>query len=313
MLDPDAQRVVDAVRKARPYETMTPQEIRADYRNARFASQPPAQEVAAVDNFHVPGPRGDIPVRSYRPLGSQPQDILPALVFCHGGGFTIGDLDTHDTLCRELCNGANYMVFAVDYRLGPEHKFPAGHDDAFAALQWVAANAGKLHIDPKRIAVGGDSAGANISAVSALRARDAGGPHLAFQLLIYPGTDFRCIAPSHQRNGEGYLLTKVLIDYFCDCYLNSGADRLNWQLSPALAPDLSGLPPVLVLTAGFDPLVDEGGEYAELLRKAGGEAEHVCFEEQIHGFITMGRIIRQANEAVALCADRLKSVAQANH
>lgn len=265
-----------------------------------------------MENITVPGPAGSIPVRHYRPLGMPKQEAIAALVFFHGGGFTLGDLDTHDILCRQLCDEAGMAVLSVDYRLGPEHKFPAAHIDGFAALQWIAAHAGELGIAPERIAVGGDSAGGNIAASCALMARDNKGPKLAYQLLIYPATDFRCIAPSHQRNGRGYLLTTTMIDYFCACYLASDADRVDWRLSPLLAANHANLPPALIMTAGFDPLVDEGKAYAEQLRAAGNSVEYVCFEGQFHGFITMGRVVAQANEAVSLCADRLKALCTDN-
>ncbi len=307
MLDADAKQVLDLIagKNLPSYDLLPPLVVRALYKSGTYPVQPQAPMVGEVRDFTLPGPAGEIAIRWYRPLGAMAQQTLPALVFFHGGGFTLGDLDTHDTLCRELCNQAQLAVFAVDYRLGPEHKFPAAHEDAFAALQWIGSHAGQLLIDPAKLAVGGDSAGGNLAAACALMARDRGSPRLAYQLLIYPGTDFRCVAPSHERNGKGYLLTSKLIDYFCDCYLRSDADRLDWRLSPALATDFSRLPPALVLTAGYDPLVDEGKEYADRLRTAGNQVEYVCFTGQLHGFITMGRLIAEANEAVALCARRL--------
>ena len=232
---------------------------------------------------------------------------MRALVYYNGGGHTIGDLDTHDVLCRELCNRSGHAVFSVDYRLGPEHKFPAAVDDSFAALRWIASHATQLAIDPAKIAVGGDSAGANLAAVTALMARDQGGPLLTCQLLIYPVTDFRFQTESQTTNGQGYLLTREVIDYFAECYLGSAAERLDWRASPALAADLSRLPAALVLTAGYDPLRDEGEEYANRLRAAGNSVKHVAYPGQIHGFITMGKVIRQANEAVAACAEWLKA------
>ncbi|QAU34555.1 alpha/beta hydrolase [Janthinobacterium sp. 17J80-10] len=310
MLDADARKLLDLINSKHvpPYEAMPPVAARAFFKAGAFTSQPPAPQLARVENLLAEGPAGTIPVRHYRPLPALAGTSLPVLVFFHGGGFTLGDIDTHDVLCRQLCDQAGIAVVSVDYRLGPEHKFPAAHVDCFAALQWVVAQADRLGINPARIAVGGDSAGGNIAAACALMARDSGGPSLAFQLLIYPATDFRCIAPSHKRNGEDYLLTSTLIEYFCACYLNSPADRLDWRLSPVLAASHAKLPPALILTAGYDPLVDEGREYAERLQLAGVQSEHVCYEGQLHGFITMGRFIAQANEAVALCADRLRTL-----
>ena len=309
MLDSAAKLLLDAItsRNIPSFHTMSPTEARAIYRERRFFTQPEPQSVAAVFDFTVPTDEANIGVRAYRPLASTPDQILPALVYYHGGGHTIGDLDTHDTLCRELCNLSGYAVFSVDYRLGPEHKFPAAVDDGFAALQWIAGHAAELAIKPEHIAVGGDSAGGNLAAVMALMARDRGGPSLAFQLLIYPVTDFRYQTASHAVRGQGYLLTRDVIDYFTDNYLAAAEDRLDWRVSPALAEDFSRLPPALVLTAGYDPLCDEGEDYAKRLQAAGNEVEYACYSGQIHGFITMGRVIAQAREAVALCAERLKA------
>lgn len=309
MLDSAAKLLLDAIasRNIPSFHTLPPAEARAMYRERRFFTQPDPQPVAAVVDFTVPTDAANIVVRAYRPLGSAPDQILPALVYYHGGGHTIGDLDTHDALCRELCNLSAYAVFSVDYRLGPEHRFPAAVDDSFAALQWIAGHATNLAIKPEHIAVGGDSAGGNLAAVMALMARDLGGPALAFQLLIYPVTDFRFQTASHDLRGQGYLLTRDVIDYFTDNYLPTAEHRLDWRVSPALAEDVSRLPPALVLTAGYDPLCDEGEDYAKLLQASGNEVEYVCYAGQIHGFITMGRVIAQAREAVALCAERLKA------
>jgi len=242
----------------------------------------------------------------YRPLGSDAAAALPVLVYFHGGGWTIGDLDTHDTLCRELANGAGCAVVAVDYRMGPEHRFPAAVDDSIAATRWVHAHAGALALDPTRLAVGGDSAGGNLAAVVAIAARDAGDLPIAHQLLIYPATDQHRTAPSHTTNGQGYLLTTDTMDYFTSHYIADPAQYADWRASPLLHADLARLPPALVLTAGYDPLRDEGAAYAERLTAAGNRATYVCFERQIHGFILMGKVLDEANTAVALCAAELK-------
>ncbi|OGB20572.1 MAG: acetyl hydrolase [Burkholderiales bacterium RIFCSPLOWO2_02_FULL_57_36] len=310
MLDPHAKQLLDFVasRNLPSFHTLSPVEARAFYKDRRSATQPEPQAVAAVEEFAVPGPAGNVPIRSYRPQGASPDAALPALVYYHGGGHTIGDLDTHDTLCRELCNRSGFAVFSVDYRLGPEHKFPVAVQDCFAALQWIASHAGKLSINSGKLAVGGDSAGGNLAAVMSLMARDQGGPGIVFQLLIYPATDLRFLSRSHKTNGRGYLLTTEVIEYFTVNYLSKEADRLDWHASPALALDHRGLPPTLVITAGYDPLCDEGKEYADLLRAAGNQVEYIDYPGQIHGFITMGKVIAQANEAVALCANRLKAI-----
>jgi acetyl esterase len=196
----------------------------------------------------------------------------------------------------------------VDYRLGPEHRFPAAVDDALAATRWVQAQAPTLGVDATRLALGGDSAGGNLAAVVALALRDDGGqaPAPRLQLLIYPATDMRCGAPSHQHNGEGYLLTRDTIAYFRGHYIADPAQWADWRASPLLHTNLSGLPPALVLTAGFDPLRDEGRAFADALSAAGTPAQYVCFERQIHGFITMGRVIPEARTAVDLCTAALR-------
>ena len=307
MLHPQARALLNLIeeRKVPPTHTLTPAEARAMYRERRFFTQPDPPEVALARDLTMPGPAGDIPLRLYRPAGSAANSLLPGLVYYHGGGWVIGDLDTHDTLCRELANGSGCAVIAVDYRLAPEHCFPAAAQDAIAAARWVHDNATLLHLDASRLAVGGDSSGGNLAAVAALAARDEGGPPLVFQLLIYPATDNRRVAPSHQTNGQGYLLTRETVTYFHGHYLPDASQDLDWRASPLVRDNLAGLPPALVLTAGYDPLRDEGLQYAQRLTEAGNRATLVCFERQIHGFITMGRVIDEATEAVQLCAAHL--------
>ena len=307
MLHPQARALLNLIqeRNVPPTHTLTPAQARAMYRERRFFTQPDPPEVALVRDLAMPVAGGDIALRLYRPAGSSSDSLLPVLVYYHGGGWVIGDLDTHDTLCRELANGSGCAVVAVDYRMAPEHRFPAAALDAIAAARWVHDNATLLHLDATRMAVGGDSAGGNLAAVVAQAARDEGGPALAFQLLIYPATDNRRTAPSHQTNGEGYLLTRDTIGYFHDHYITEASQDLDWRASPLLRDSLAGLPPALVLTAGYDPLRDEGLQYAQRLTEAGNRATLVCFERQIHGFITMGRVIDEAEEAVQLCASHL--------
>lgn len=308
MLHPQARALLDLIeaRKIPPTHTLSVADARAYYRDRRSVTQPAPPEVGLVSELQASGPLGAIPLRLYRPLGSAASASLPVLVYYHGGGWTIGDLDTHDTLCRQLANGAGCAVVSVDYRMGPEHRFPAAVDDAVAATRWVREHAGELGIDASRVAVGGDSAGGNLAAVVSLTLRDAGDAPLAFQLLIYPGTDMRRNAPSHTTNGQGYLLTADTITYFHDNYITDPAHDLDWRASPALHPDLSRQSPALVLTAGFDPLRDEGLAYADALNAAGNTATYVCFERQIHGFILMGKVLDEANTAVRLCAAELQ-------
>ncbi|OGA99563.1 MAG: acetyl hydrolase [Burkholderiales bacterium RIFCSPHIGHO2_12_FULL_69_20] len=306
MLDPQAKALIDlmAERGVPPTHTLSPADARQMYRERRAFSQPEPRAMAEVRDLVASGPHGDIALRLYRPAGLP--GPAPTLVYYHGGGWVIGDLDTHDVLCRQLADEGRCVVVAVDYRMGPEHRFPAAVDDVLAATRWLQAQAETLGLDAQRFAVGGDSAGGNLAAVVALAWRDAAEAHpLRFQLLIYPATDMRALAPSHTSNGQGYVLTSDTIAYFRGHYLTP-AQHDDWRASPLLHADLSRLPPALVLTAGFDPLRDEGRQYADRLSAAGGTAQYVCFERQIHGFITMGRLIDEANTAVGLCALALR-------
>jgi acetyl esterase len=310
MLDPQAQALLDLMvaKGVPPTHTLTPAEARRFYRERRAITQPDPPPVAEVRDLVAEGPGGGLALRLYRPEAIATP--APALLYLHGGGWTIGDLETHDVVCRTLAAQARVAVVAVDYRLGPEHRFPAAVDDSIAAIEWLHREAAALAIDPDRLAIGGDSAGGNLAAVVALALRDAGSPvRLRHQLLIYPATDMRAVAPSHRANGEGYLLTRDSIAYYRDHYLEPG-QYADWRASPLLHPDLSALPPALVLTAGFDPLRDEGRQYADALSAAATPAQYVCFERQIHGFITMGRAIDEANIALELCAAALRRALQ---
>ena len=289
-----------------PYWQVPAAVARRLYRDARgpLSPEPPAVESSYL--LLAPGKAGVVPVRAYRPKGSQKDDVLPALVYCHGGGWVIGDLDTHDVVCRTLANGARCAVFSVEYRKAPESPFPAAVEDCFSALQFVSEKAKDLKIEKARIATGGDSAGGNLATVIALMARDARGPQVAFQLLIYPGCDQRMGHPSIDRNGEGYLLTKKTMEYFRGHYLPNKADYADWRASPLLAKTLAGLPPAYVMTCGYDPLVDEGRAYFERLKKEGVTAEYHEYADMVHGFITMGRALDTANTALAECARALR-------
>lgn len=307
MLDPQAQALLQLItaNKVPPMHTLTPEIAREFYRARRNTTQPDAPVVATVQDHCVTANGVAFNVREYQPLGREAGQLTGALVYLHGGGWTIGDLDTHDVLCRSLCSQAGLVVISVDYRLAPEHPFPAAYDDALAAFQWVGANAALLGIDTARIAVGGDSAGGNLAAAVSLALRGQT-VRPAYQLLIYPATDMRRVAPSHTSNGEGYLLTRDTMEWFTNGYITDMQDYADWRASPLLAVSLAGVAPALVLTAGFDPLRDEGLQYADALSAAGVATEYICFERQIHGFITMGRVFREANTAVTLCADALK-------
>ncbi len=310
MLHPQARALLDLVESldVPPMQRLTPQEARDAYRDRRYYLQPDPPAVAEVREFPADTPHGvAVPLRAYRPAGSAADAVLPVLVYFHGGGWTIGDLETHDVLCRELANGAGCTVVSVDYRVAPEARFPAAVDDCIAATRWVRAHAAELKVDPARLAVGGDSAGGNLAAVVCIDARDAGDqPPIVFQLLVYPATDMRSEAASHRTNGQGYLLTNELVRYYHDHYIDDVRHDLDWRASPLLAEDLAGVPPAFVMTAGYDPLRDEGLAYAQRLTEDGVRTTHVCFERQIHGFITMGRVLDEANAAVAMCADELR-------
>ncbi len=289
-----------------PYCEVPPAVARRLYRDTRGPLTPDPPAVESSQLLLVPQADGPVPVRAYRPAGARKEEILPALVYYHGGGWVIGDLDTHDVVCRTLANGARCAVFSVEYRKAPESPFPAAVEDCFSALSYISRNSASLKINAKQIAVGGDSAGGNLAAVVALMARDAGFGGLALQLLIYPATDQQMGFPSLDRNGEGYLLTKKIMHYFRGHYLPNRGDWTDWRASPLLARSLAGLPRAFVLTAGFDPLVDEGRAYAERLEKEGIATEYRNYADMVHGFITMGRVLDTANEALADCARALK-------
>ena len=246
----------------------------------------PDVRVADIRPVSIPGPAGTIPARHYRPAaGGGP---APLLVFFHGGGWVLGDLDSHDGACRLISRDAGVHVLAVDYRLAPEHRAPAAIDDAYAAYRWAREQAVELGADPRRVAVGGDSAGGNLAAVVTRLARDAGDPLPSLQWLIYPATDLRGGTLSRSLFGEGFLLTKHDMDWFQNCYVQgSGLDFSDPLVSPLLAEDLSGLSPALVVTAGFDPLRDEGDQYAARLREAGVAVDHRRISSMIHGFMNL--------------------------
>jgi len=227
------------------------------------------------------------------------------LVYYHGGGFVIGDLESHDGVYRLLTNGAGCVTVAVDYRLAPEAKFPAAVDDCYAATRWVSENAAQLNADPNRLAVGGDSAGGNLAAVISILARDRKAPKIGFQLLIYPATDITCSAPSHKTNTE-YILTPADIRWFMGHYLRSDDDKRNPLASPLFTASFNGLPPALIITAEFDPLRDEGEDYGRKLREAGVPVQVSRYEGMVHGFVSMNDMIDKGKQGIAEAAAALK-------
>lgn len=311
LLDPSAKRVLELIRESGrpPYETMTPEEARKVVRENRLLVNPDAPAVASTRDFSVPGLDGPIPVRIYKSADSPSRvsasEKMPALIFFHGGGWVFGDLDTHDVVCRILANGGPFTVISVDYRLAPEHQFPAAVDDAWAATDWVVKNSADLGIDSERIAVGGDSAGGNLASVVALTAAMRG-VKVAAQLLLYPVTDFGMQHQSYAEVTSGFPVTAMTMQWFKSHYLSNIEDQLDWRVSPLRAKDLSGLPPTFLMTVGFDPLRDEGEAFAFRLRDAGIEVDYHYLPGQIHGFLTMGRLIPEAPEFLKLASQWLR-------
>jgi len=268
---------------------------------AAFAGEPPS--IAKVESRTVPGPAGEISLRVFTPEGAAPH---PVLVYFHGGGWVIGGLDTHDVPCRDLANRAGCIIVSVDYRLAPEHKFPAAPEDCYAATRWVAENAASIGADPGRLAIGGDSAGGNLAAVVALMARDRGGPRIVHQLLIYPVTDVGQDTVSYRENADGYLLSAADMAWFWNHYLATPAEGENPYASPLRARFLRGLPPAHVITAELDPLRDEGEQYAARLKDAGVEVQLTRYDGMIHGFFGLGAVLAQGKKAMEEAAERLR-------
>jgi acetyl esterase len=282
-------------------ETTTPAEAREMFYK-RTAALGPGPEVVSVVNHSVPVAGGTITTRVYSPA---PANALPALVFYHGGGWVIGDLYTHDAICRTLANAAGCVVASVDYRLAPEFKYPVAAEDSYAGLQWVVARAREIGVDPRRIAVGGDSAGGNLAAAVALMARDRRGPAIGLQVLIYPVTDHGFDTPSYRENADGYLLTREAMRWFWNHYLAREDDGGQLFASP-LRADLRGLPPALVITAEYDPLRDEGEAFAAKLSQAGVTVTLTRYPGQVHGFFRLTPILDGARAAVDEVAGALR-------
>jgi acetyl esterase len=293
-LDPQARALLDQLDAlgGPPMSELSVDEARAGFAALAVVAGP-AEHPVPTEDRELPGPHGAIPVRVYQPSSDTP---LPVVVYFHGGGWVIGDIESHDTVCHRLAAGVPAVVVSVDYRLAPEHRFPTAVDDGDAATTWVSLHAAELGADAGRLAVAGDSAGGNLAAVVARRFRDRGGPPVAFQLLIYPGTDMTRSLPSHRENGSGYLLDSDTMTWFLGNYLD-GADERHPDASPLLVEDLSGLPPALVITAEFDPLRDEGEAYAERLAEAGVAVTLSRYDGMIHGFYGLDSIFTSARQA----------------
>ena len=293
-LDPQARQLLEAMNAGPKFDLNADiNEFRAQFSEMGLPSE--ATAVGQTQDLSIPGPDGEIPVRIYTPEGEGPH---PILVYFHGGGWVIGSIETHDGTCRDLCAGASALVISVDYRLAPENRFPAAPEDCYAATLWAAKEAASLGGDPDRIAVGGDSAGGNLAAVTALMVRDRGGPALCHQLLIYPVTDHSFNTLSYEENREGYFLTRELMEWFWTKYLPDDLTGNDPLASPLRAGDLSELPSATVLTAEFDPLRDEGELYAERLKQAGVDTQLTRYDGLFHGFFGMGVVMDRAQDAM---------------
>ena len=305
MLDPNAAAILKLIEEkgVPPMHAEPPPLARVSYRNRRFFAQSEPPTVSLIHDKRIQGPGGDLGIRIYR--GTPGDDLRGALVFFHGGGWVIGDLESHDDVCRKLASQARCDVIAVDYRLAPEHPAPAAVDDCIAATKWIIANAKSLGIDPTRVAIGGDSAGGNLSAIVAMHS----GEKPVFQLLVYPATDMRMGQQSHKDNAQGYLLTADSMKWFIGHYLQGDEKKkLDPRVSPILSSDadLKKSPPTLVITAEFDPLRDEGEEYAAKLASLGVPTSTVRFHGQIHAFFGMSELLDDAAAAISLSASYLR-------
>jgi acetyl esterase len=285
---------------------MSPADARAAFAVMMQLVGPKDVPIGKIENLTAPREGGDISLRVYTPIAAG-GDLLPALIYFHGGGFVIGDLETHDGLCRMFANEGCFRVIAVDYRLSPEHKFPAAVEDAMAAVSWIEANAATFGVDPNRIAVGGDSAGGALAAVVSQMAKEKAAPKIAFQLLLFPTTHIGAETPSRSEFSEGYFLEGKTIEWFFENYLPTDIDTSDPRISPLCAPDLSGLPPAYVMLGGFDPLHDEGLQYAEKLKAAGVKVEVADYPELVHCFVYLQAIIPQAAEAMKHAAAAVRA------
>lgn len=305
MLDPQAKALLESIEKsgAPPYNAYTAREARLIYDKASDLVRGSPPEPFAIEEIEIPGRNGSIPAWIYKPSA---EDNLPVLIYYHGGGYTIGSLKSHDCVCRGICVEAKCIVVSVDYRLAPENKYPAAVEDAWDAAKWVANQAESIGGDLKNIAIGGDSAGGNLTAVVSLLAKASDNPQFVFQLLIYPGTDMTCSFESHNKFGEGYRLTNELLAWFYDHYFSQNDDITHWKASPLNAKDLSDLPPAFMISAGFDPLQDENKAYADKLKASGVAIKHSHYAGMIHGFLTMPGAIDKAKDGISECAAELR-------
>lgn len=285
---------------------LSPAELRIAYESQRLTLLPEKPPVAVTYQLSIPSDYGPIPARFYR--ANKDKKPSPLLIYFHGGGFMLGTLALYDTTCRRLAAKGDCAVLSVDYRLAPETQFPGAVLDAYAVTRWAAGHAGLLNIDAAKIAVGGDSAGGNLAAVVSQMALDSKEFEVALQVLIYPMTDQSRDYPSYQRNASGYMLTTAALHWFMDNYIPDAQDRKDRLASPMLRPSLKGLPPALIISAEFDPLVDENEAYAKRLKDAGVDCDYVCFPGMIHPFFTLGGVIEDSAKAEDLAASAMRKL-----
>jgi acetyl esterase len=307
-LDPDSRRLLDLMVAAnRPaWITLTPEQAREQYLSTRAGAQGPLPAGVTVINRSIPSPTGPIRTRLYRPASVPADTLLPGLVFAHGGGWVFGNLDSHDVLCAQLALEAGITVLAVDYRLAPDYPFPGAFDDVIAALAWAGKSGDQAGIDKERLAIGGDSAGGNLSAAAAIWARDHNGPKLRLQVLAYPVTDIVARAESYRLFADGFGLNAPTMEWFIDHYTPDKATREDWRVSPLRAESLAGLPPALVITAGYDPLRDEGRAYAARLQKEGTVTDLLEFGGMLHGFLSSPMLLHGAKRGATMIAAALR-------
>ena len=303
-LDPEAQEVLDLQAAAgRPaWSAIGPVAARQQYAETRIASAGPRPEAVAATDHVIARDGRRVAARLYRPRHASPKALLPTLLWAHGGGWVVGGVETHDATCGQLALGADIAVLSVDYRLAPEHPFPAAFDDLTAALDWASHDGDSIGIDAHLLAVGGDSAGGNVAAAAALWARDRAMNNLRHQLLVYPVTDCATTTASYALFADGFGLTRTSMRWFIDQYVPNLAERSDWRAAPLRAASLAGVCPAMLITAGHDPLRDEGRAYARRLRDEGGGCDHVEFGGMMHGFFGMAALLHGARRAIATAA-----------
>ena len=306
-LDPQAEALLKNMEEsgAPPFNKVSPAEARLMYDQGSELVRGDPPEPHSIENIDIPGKDGKIAAWVYRPSESK---NLPTVVFFHGGGFVIGSLKSHDTVCRSLCIEAQCLVISIDYRLAPENKYPAALDDAWTATTWIANNIESLGGDANHLAVAGDSAGGCLAASVSLLAKESGSPDICKQILVYPCTDMSARFDSHREFGDGYRLTSELLEWFYNHYFSEKDDIMHWKATPLNAQDFTQLPPTFIISAGFDPLQDEAKAYAEKLKNAGVQVKFSHYEGMMHGFITMPGVIDKAKQALSECAEELKNV-----